>query len=185
MVDDTNVQRMTDQLLGNFRLRVLLTVQNNPTAIRENIDSVATANLNIHRLTDLIMAMDEEEQEAVLNVPYLRGNDATMDEVYDRLMEQLREAEMGGALEAASTKFILAAAAGLFAAGNAVAGMISAREAEAIQARNEAAEATAAITAESAARGRKIRRMNGLKKAAPWLIAVAVLIALIIYKLKS
>lgn len=178
VVQSAGVQQLVDLLAANHRFRVEAAVRNNPTAVRERLE--IAKRLPIADLVSLVLALDEEEQAAALDVPYLQGKNPAMDEAFGIMVQGLEERAMMGAGPSRFVAFVgmaLASVAGAFGAAQSAQAQ---RDAEASAARTAA---DAAMRQQLLADAAKRSRTEGLKKAAPWIAAVVVIVILILFKL--
>lgn len=179
-IQSVYVRHLVDMLTTNKRFLIATIVDNNAAAVVEAMD--IRERISADALAELIYALDDEEQDQALSVPWIPGKDQQADAAMELMREALGQRGLdvdGGGAE----RFITMAVMGLGAVVNAFVGAQSERE------RQEAAENAAAIAAQTAfaaeqeAAAKALARKEGWKKAAPWLLVAAILVGLAIYKI--
>lgn len=182
-VDEKNVQALVDQLSTDRRYLIDRVVRNNPAAVRQALD--IDQRMPLDQLSALVVALDPEEQEAALAVPYRAGREPELDAASDAMRESLREIGIDAPETTGQGTMKVAGAviAGLVGLTQLFIGQRTAREQAEAEARAELARLEAERLAREEAERKEKARQEGRKKARPWIIGMIILILLALYKL--
>lgn len=180
-VSEAGVEQTIHLLSTNRYYRVRAVVLNNPQGVRDALG--ITQRISDEDLIELVLALDAEEQDVALAVPYIQGIDQTTDMAYGTMVEELRTSGMLGSDAGNGAQAFLGVALGLATVAQAYfTNQAAQQQQDAIQ---EAAawQAVQQANAQAEAKAAEQAQLDALKKAAPWAGAVLIILALILYKL--